>query len=139
MRARPSDLVLLPIGVVFALAGIVSGIWVLFDHSGGKFWFYWIAPLLTLGFAGVFVPIFLMIGSIGLIASNATSVAMAPFGERAGVASSLLGAMQSAFGVLASAMVGWIGSHGPVPMAAVMFACAAIAFVTYAALVRRAH
>jgi DHA1 family bicyclomycin/chloramphenicol resistance-like MFS transporter len=92
----------------------------------------------TLGFAGVFIPIFLMIGSIGLIASNATSVAMAPFGERAGVASSLLGAAQSAFGVLASASVGWIGARGPLPMATVMFVCAAISFVTYAALVRRA-
>ena len=49
MRARPSDLVLLPIGVLFALAGIVMGIYVIFDHSGGKFWFYWIAPLLMLG------------------------------------------------------------------------------------------
>ena len=96
----------------------------------------------TLGFWGVFVPIFLMIGSIGLIASNATSVAMAPFGERAGVASSLLGSMQSAFGVLASALVGWMGAiggrGGPVPMATVMFACAALSFLTYAALVRRA-
>src|SRR3954464_15507526 len=36
-----------------------------------------------LGFAGVFMPIFVMIGSVGLFASNATSVAMAPFGERA--------------------------------------------------------
>jgi DHA1 family bicyclomycin/chloramphenicol resistance-like MFS transporter len=93
----------------------------------------------ALGFWGVFVPIFLMIGSVGLIASNATSVAMAPFGERAGVASSLLGATQSAFGVLASTVVGWIGGRGPVPMAIVMFACAAIAFITYAVLVRRAH
>jgi MFS transporter, DHA1 family, multidrug resistance protein len=90
------------------------------------------------GFAGVFVPIFFMIGSIGFIASNATSVAMAPFGERAGAASSLLGATQSAFGVAASAAVGWIGGRGPLPMATVMFGCAAIAFVTYAALVRRA-
>ena len=92
----------------------------------------------TLGFAGVFVPIFFMIGAVGLIASNATSVAMAPFAERAGVASSLLGATQSAFGVLASATVGWIGNHGPLPMAMVMFACAAISFITHAALVRRA-
>src|SRR5262249_53145799 len=53
-----------------------------------------------LGFWGVFLPIFFMIGSVGFIASNATSVAMAPFGERAGVASSLLGSAQSAFGVL---------------------------------------
>jgi DHA1 family bicyclomycin/chloramphenicol resistance-like MFS transporter len=90
-----------------------------------------------LGFAGVFVPIFVMIGSVGLIASNATSVAMAPFGERAGVASSLLGATQSAFGVIASAAVGAIGNRGPVPMATVMFICSAIAFLAYVFFVRR--
>ena len=89
------------------------------------------------GFAGVFIPIFVMVGSIGFIASNATSVAMAPFGERAGAASSLLGATQSAFGVAASAAVGWIGNRGPVPMATVMFACAATAFLAYALLVRQ--
>src|SRR5919206_37014 len=87
------------------------------------------------GFWGVFIPIFLMVGSIGFIASNATSVAMAPFGERAGAASSLLGATQSAFGVAASAALGWIGAlgnrGGPLPMATVMFACAALAFVIY--------
>ncbi|HSU76145.1 MAG TPA: hypothetical protein VLI89_03690, partial [Burkholderiales bacterium] len=88
------------------------------------------------GFAGVFIPIFVMIGSIGFIASNATSVAMAPFGERAGAASSLLGATQSAFGVATSAAVGWIGNRGPLPMASVMFACAATAFLAYALLVR---
>lgn len=89
------------------------------------------------GFAGVFIPIFVMVGSIGFIASNATSVAMAPFGERAGAASSLLGATQSAFGVAASAAVGWIGNRGPLPMATVMFACAATAFLAYALLVRK--
>ena len=89
------------------------------------------------GFWGVFIPIFLMVGSIGFIASNATSVAMAPFGERAGAASSLLGATQSGFGVAASAAVGWIGNRGPVPMASVMFACAATAFLAYAFLVRQ--
>ena len=46
---RPSEYMLLPLGVLLALAGIGSGIWVIFDHSGGKFWFYWIAPLLMLG------------------------------------------------------------------------------------------
>jgi DHA1 family bicyclomycin/chloramphenicol resistance-like MFS transporter len=62
---------------------------------------------------------------------------MAPFGARAGVASSLLGATQSAFGVLASAAVGWVGGSGPVPMATVMFACAAISLVGYFFFVRK--
>ncbi len=91
----------------------------------------------ALGFYGVFVPIFLMIGSVGFIASNATSVAMAPFGERAGVASSLLGAAQSGFGVLTSATVGLLGERGPVPMAIVMFVCSMTSFLAYVLLVRR--
>jgi DHA1 family bicyclomycin/chloramphenicol resistance-like MFS transporter len=89
------------------------------------------------GFAGVFIPIFIMIGAVGFIASNGASIAMAPFGERAGVASSLLGATQSAFGVLASAAVGWVGGHGAVPMATVMFACAAISLAGYFLFVRK--
>jgi hypothetical protein len=53
LRARPSEYLLLPLGVVFALAGIGMGIYVIFNHSGGKFWFYWIAPLLMIGLGGV--------------------------------------------------------------------------------------
>jgi DHA1 family bicyclomycin/chloramphenicol resistance-like MFS transporter len=89
------------------------------------------------GFWGVFVPIWCFIASVGLIASNATAVAMEPFGARAGGASSLLGSSQSAFGVLASAAAGWIPGSGAVPMATVIAASAAIAFSSYFLLVRR--
>lgn len=89
-----------------------------------------------LGFAGVFIPLFLMVASVGFIASNATSIAMAPFGERAGGASSLLGATQSAFGVLASAAVGWLGGSGPVPMAGIIVACATMSLASYLFLIR---
>ena len=50
---RPSEIILLVTGVVIALIGVVLGIDVIFDHSGGKFWFYWIAPLLMVGLGGV--------------------------------------------------------------------------------------
>ena len=90
----------------------------------------------ALGFAGVFIPMFFIVASVGFIASNASAIAMAPFGERAGGASSLLGAAQSAFGVLASAAVGWIGAPGAVPMASVIAGCAAIALASYVFLVR---
>ncbi len=46
---RPSEIMALIAGVVIALIGVGLGIGVIFDHSGGKFWFYWIAPLLMLG------------------------------------------------------------------------------------------
>ena len=89
-----------------------------------------------IGFWGVFIPMLFIIGSIGLIASNATVIAMSPFGERAGGASSLLGAAQSAFGVLSSATVGWIAGRGAVPMACIITACTAIALGSYVFLIR---
>ena len=88
------------------------------------------------GFAGVFGVLFLAVASLGLIASNAVAVALAPFGNRAGGASSLLGASQALTGVVASAAVGWIHAQGAVPMAVVVAACAAISFVSYALLVK---
>jgi len=88
------------------------------------------------GFAGVFGALFLAVASLGLIASNAVAVALAPFGNRAGGASSLLGASQALTGVVASAAVGWIHAQGAVPMAVVVAACAAISFVSYALLVK---
>ena len=88
------------------------------------------------GFAGVFGALFLVVASLGLIASNASAVALAPFGDRAGGAASLLGASQALTGVVASAAVGWIHAQGAVPMAVVVAACAAISFVSYALLVK---
>jgi DHA1 family bicyclomycin/chloramphenicol resistance-like MFS transporter len=111
--------------------------WGVYGVAGGAAALMICASTGLFGFWGVFFPIFFMIGSVGFIASNATSVAMAPFGERAGVASSLLGSAQSAFGVLTSICVGAMGSHGPVPMAVVMFVCSATSFLAYVLLVRR--
>ena len=54
---RPSEIMLLAAAVVLALAGAGLGFGVYFDHSGGKFWFYWIAPLLALAFAGAFASL----------------------------------------------------------------------------------
>ena len=88
------------------------------------------------GFAGVFGALFLAVASLGLIASNASAVTLAPFGDRAGGAASLLGASQALTGVVASAAVGWIHARGAVPMAVVVAACAAISFASYALLVK---
>ena len=88
------------------------------------------------GFAAVFVALFFVVASLGLIASNVSAVAMAPFGDRAGGAASLLGFSQALTGVVASAAVGWIPGEGAVPMASVIAACAAVSLVSYHALVR---
>jgi MFS transporter, DHA1 family, multidrug resistance protein len=88
------------------------------------------------GFAGVFGVLFFVVASLGLIASNVSAVAMAPFGDRAGGAASLLGASQALTGVLTSAAVGWIHAAGAIPMATVIAACAGVCLASYLFLVR---
>ena len=88
------------------------------------------------GFASVFTLLFFIVASLGLIASNVSAVAMAPFGDRAGGAASLLGSGQAFTGVLTSAAVGWIHASGALPMASVVAACAAVALFSYLFLVR---
>jgi hypothetical protein len=54
---RPAEWMMLVGGVIIALAGIAAGIGVFLDHSGGKFWFYWIAPLLMIGLGGLLIQL----------------------------------------------------------------------------------
>jgi hypothetical protein len=54
---RPSEIMVLMIGVIIALAGLAMGLGVLFDHTGGYFWFYWIAPLLMVGLGGLLIKL----------------------------------------------------------------------------------
>jgi hypothetical protein len=44
-------------GVIIALAGIGAGFAAFFNSSGGKFWFYWIAPLLMIGLGGLLIQL----------------------------------------------------------------------------------
>jgi hypothetical protein len=45
------------LGVIIFLAGMAFGIWAFVSNSGGKPWFYWIAPLLCLGFAAIMLQL----------------------------------------------------------------------------------
>ena len=88
------------------------------------------------GFAAVFAALFFVVASLGLIASNVSAVAMAPFGDRAGGAASLLGFSQALTGVAASAAVGWIDAEGAISMACVVAVCAAVSLAAYLILVK---
>jgi len=57
---RPTTISALIIGVVLALATLGLGIFVYADHSGGKLWFYWIAPLLAIGVFATVVQLAVM-------------------------------------------------------------------------------
>ena len=73
---------------------------------------------------GVIPPLWLCLACLGFTFPNSTAAAMAPFGDRAGTASAMMGTMQFAIAGVVSAAVGHFGGHGAVPMAVVMTTCA---------------
>ncbi len=77
------------------------------------------------GIWGVAVPLWGCLACLGFTFPNSTSAAMAPFGDRAGSASALLGTMQFAIAGTASAIVGHFGGSAPLPMALTITTCAA--------------
>jgi DHA1 family bicyclomycin/chloramphenicol resistance-like MFS transporter len=77
------------------------------------------------GAAGVIVPLWICIASLGFTFPNSTAAAMAPFGDRAGSASALLGTLQFATAGGTSVLVGHLYGGGASSMAAVMATCGA--------------
>jgi hypothetical protein len=55
---RPTRVLALVVAVLIALAGLMFAVIVLFvDRQSGRPWFYWIAPLLAFGFAGMLIQL----------------------------------------------------------------------------------
>lgn len=65
--------------------------------------------------------------SMGFSFPNSTAVAMAPFGDRAGLAASLMGVMQFVLAAAVTFVLGQLASRSALPMAAAMLSCAAVA------------
>ncbi|AKU92549.1 multidrug effflux MFS transporter [Vulgatibacter incomptus] len=76
--------------------------------------------------------IFVGIASVGFALPNSTALAMAPQGKRAGLASALLGTLQTTCGALASTLVSALADGSAQPMAAVMLGCGLLALVAAA-------
>jgi MFS transporter, DHA1 family, multidrug resistance protein len=83
------------------------------------------------GLIGILVPLFFVVSLRGLTFPNASAGAMAPFPEKAGSASALLGSVQFAISAVASAAIGVFHDGTAVPMAAVIGTCGLLAFVSY--------
>ncbi|HSH43823.1 MAG TPA: hypothetical protein VK973_17005, partial [Arenicellales bacterium] len=83
----------------------------------------------TGGIWGVAVPLFGAISSLGFSFPNSTAAAMAPFGDRAGMAAALIGTLQFTIAALVSSLVGHLHDGTALPLALVMFACGAAAYV----------
>lgn len=86
------------------------------------------------GLPALLVPLFVLIASLGLVAPNATVLAMAHHREAAGGASALLGLLQLLIGALTAPLVGLAGPQNALPMALVIAATAVGAVVTFLAM-----
>ncbi len=87
------------------------------------------------GLWGVALPLFVCISSLGCSFPNATAAAMAPFGDRAGLASALMGTLQFSVAAIAGAAVGQLHDGTAVPMAVVIAACGITALTLLRVLV----
>jgi DHA1 family bicyclomycin/chloramphenicol resistance-like MFS transporter len=81
------------------------------------------------GFPLLLALLFITIASTGMVGPNATALAMAPYGRRAGSASALLGATQFMAGAVAGALVGVLANGTALPMTGVIALCGVCAFV----------
>lgn len=88
------------------------------------------------GLVGLLVPLWLFLGTVGLVLPNAPALALSRHGEAAGTAAALLGAVQFGFGALVSPVVGLLGNNS-LAMAAVMLGGAALALVALLLVLRR--
>jgi DHA1 family bicyclomycin/chloramphenicol resistance-like MFS transporter len=88
------------------------------------------------GLIGILPGFFLVTASIGLILPNATALALADHGHRAGSALAILGALQYVVGALVAPLVGIAGTGTALPMAIVIATLSLGATACYLALAR---
>ena len=91
--------------------------------------------MLGLPFVCFELSLFVLLSSLGFIAPNATTLAMALFkGGRSGAASAVLGTTQFAIAGAVSFIVGAVGANEPLLLAGVMIVCALSANAIYFAM-----
>jgi DHA1 family bicyclomycin/chloramphenicol resistance-like MFS transporter len=77
------------------------------------------------GVAGLALPLFFYLATMGILLPAATVAALSPHAAHAASASALMGSAQFVCGAMAGGLVGAFADGSPRPMAAVMFALAA--------------
>lgn len=80
----------------------------------------------VLGLSSTIFLMFLFLSCQGFTFPNTAALSMAPFTTGAGSASALMGALQMAFGALASALVGLLFNHSAMPMVLIMASCSTL-------------
>jgi DHA1 family bicyclomycin/chloramphenicol resistance-like MFS transporter len=86
------------------------------------------------GLAVLLAAFFVLVASLGLVAPNATALALADIDPAAaGSASALLGLLQMSIGAVAAPLVGLAGAASAKPMAVAIFGFGAAALAAFAA------
>lgn len=80
------------------------------------------------GLGGTLLMTFLMLCCIGTLSPNASALSLAPFKKNAGVASSLMGAIQLGLGALSSLSISFFTGKSSIPMTGIMAGSTLIAF-----------
>lgn len=78
----------------------------------------------------VVATMFLVLSCIGLSNPNSTSLAMGPFGEKAGSAAAMVGFLQMAVGAIASVFVGILKAQELFPLAGIFVGTSVLALLT---------
>jgi len=81
----------------------------------------------------VSVPMALYAAGVGLVQPQTMALAMQPFPERAGAASSLLGVLQMSLAALVGVAVGHMLGDSPLPLPAIIAGLGVSAFVVFRA------
>jgi MFS transporter, DHA1 family, multidrug resistance protein len=89
------------------------------------------------GILGIIIPLFIVIGSLGLVGANAIAGALEPFPDLAGTAAALSGAFNMLLGASAGIVIGLMHDGTALPMAQVIATFGLLSFGSYALLVAR--
>ena len=80
------------------------------------------------GLAGILLPLFCYLTSLGFIFPNSAALALAEQGQRAGIASALFGTLTYSGATISSMLVARLHNGGPVPMTVVIAGCGVLAW-----------
>ncbi len=111
------------LGVTLAIGAAAAGVMVLAAATG------------TGGLVGLLVPLWVVLGSVGVALPNAPALALARHGDTAGTAAALLGAAQFGVAGLVGPVFGVLGIS-PTTMAAVIASGLALTLAVYLLVVR---
>lgn len=83
------------------------------------------------GLWGIAGALFVFVSTLGILGPNTTAMALEPHGERAGLASAVLGALQFIIAATAAGVVSALHDGTAIPMAAVVAGAACLSWLTF--------